>query len=537
MPDKLRICLISREYPPDTGWGGIATFARHLAQGLKEIGHDVTVISLAKDKAKIVDTEGIRVHRVESYLRESDLGLLARCIPYSRYVISSSAALWQRFLELHQEQPFDVVDTPELLAEGLFPAITKAAPFAVRLYTPHSKFIAEGLHNVSASFDHQFVAMLERVAMLNADAITSPSRDLAQYVAGDLNYPVERIKVVLNPIDANEFCPEGPKAIPADDKLKVLFVGRLEERKGIKYLIQSIPEVVRRVPNAHFCIIGDDTNNGRGQKSVLAELKQYIADAKCSDNITFIARVPLVELPAYYRSADVAAVPSVYDNSPYSCLEAMSCGRAVIATTSGGAPEYIGNADCGRLVPAKDVAALTEALVELLQDEALRKRLGANARQRVMQVFQRAEIARQTTEVYESARQSFVLRKQTPQYMRSPSEALADMESIASAFNMMVHNLLYQGSIRYRIAHWVHMGRMRPKLLAAKVALRVTRKIEDMTGARGKILPKHVEWLEQEIRSKDLHPTPRQRLLSATAEGKSAIVGDGEKTVAVEVQK
>ncbi len=516
---QLRICLISREYPPDTGWGGIATFARHLAQGLKEIGHDVTVISLAKEKAKIVDTEGIVVHRVESYLRESDLGMLSRCIPYSRYVVSSSAALWQRFLELHMENPFDVVDTPELLAEGLFPAITKVAPLAVRLYTPHSKFIAEGLHNVSASFDHQFVAMLERVAMLNADAITSPSNDLAQYVSNDLNYPVERIKIVLNPIDAREFCPEGKKAIAADDKLKVLFVGRLEERKGIKYLIQSIPEVVKRVPNAHFCIIGDDTNNGRGQKSVMAELKQFIADARCSEHITFIPRVPLVELPDYYRSADVSVVPSVYDNSPYSCLEAMSCGRAVIATTSGGAPEYIGNADCGRLVPAKDVPALTEALVELLQDQSLRKKLGANARERVMKVFQRAEIARQTAEVYESAKQSFTVRCQNPQYLRSPSEALADMETMLSAFNMMVHNLLYQYSLRYRFAYWLYMARLRPRLLAAKVAVRVTRKIEDLTGARGKILPKHVEWLEKEILSKDIHPTPRQRQLAA-AEGK-----------------
>ncbi len=52
MPGKLRVCLISREYPPDTGWGGIATFARHLAHGLKELGHEIEVISLPKAKPR-----------------------------------------------------------------------------------------------------------------------------------------------------------------------------------------------------------------------------------------------------------------------------------------------------------------------------------------------------------------------------------------------------------------------------------------------------------------------------------------------------
>jgi glycosyltransferase involved in cell wall biosynthesis len=511
MPDKLRVCLISREYPPDTGWGGIATFARHLAHGLKDLGHEVEVISLAKDKAKIVETEGIRVHRVEQYLRESELGLLARCIPYSRYVVGCSAAMWQRFLELHREKPFDVVDTPELLAEGLFPALTKVAPLAVRLYTPHSKFIADGLHNVRPSFDHQFIAMIERAAMLNADAITSPSRDLAAYVASDLNYPLERIQIVMNPIDSQVFSPDGPKSLIDPDRLKVLFVGRLEGRKGIRYLIESVPEVLKLVPEAHFYVIGDDTNTGKGQKSVLRELKQFIAKAGCSRSITFIPRVPLDSLPGYYRSADLCVVPSLYDNSPYSCLEAMSCGCPVIGTDAGGTKEYIVPGETGNLVPAADASALAEAIVELLLNEPERRRMSVQARRRVLSVFGREEIARQTVAVYETARKRFERHKQASLYRHEPEQILSDMDTITSGFNTMVHKLFYQYSLRYRFMHWYHLARMRPKLLAAKVLLRGAHKVQNVFGVPNKLMAKQIAWLENEVKEKDVYlkPTPR----------------------------
>lgn len=270
---SLRVCIISREYPPDTGFGGIATFANHLAHGLVSLGHDVTVITLAKGKARSYTEDNIQVYRAEPYFDEHTLNLIDCAMPYSKYVISTSAALWEKFIELHAKQPFDIVDTPELLAEGFYPAITKVLPLVIRLYTPHSKFIAEGLHNVTASFDHQFVAMVERIAMINADAITSPSKDLAQFVADDLCMPVERIKIIHNPIDIDFCSPHGKQSIETNGNLNVLFVGRLEARKGIHYLIEAWKDIIAATPQAHLYVIGDDTNTAKHQTSVLAELK------------------------------------------------------------------------------------------------------------------------------------------------------------------------------------------------------------------------------------------------------------------------
>ena len=479
MDKPLRVCIISREYPPDTGFGGIATFANHLAHGLVSLSHHVTVVTLSKGKAKSYTEDGIEIHRVEPYFDEHTLNLIDCAMPYSKYVISTSAALWQKFIELHAKQSFDVVDTPELLAEGFYPAITKVAPLVIRLYTPHSKFIAEALHNITPSFDHQFVAMTERIAMTFADAITSPSKDLAKFVANDLCLPLERIKIIYNPIDT-EFCsPHGAQSLKSEsnDGLKVLFVGRLEARKGIYILVEAWKEVMAKVPKAHLYVIGDDTQTAKGQTSVLAELRKYISKHKLESSITFINRIPLTELPAHYRSADICVVPSLYDNSPYTCLEAMACGKPVIGTSSGGTAEYIIDGESGLIVPAKDSAQLANALINLLEDEAQRMSLGNNARSRVLTTFQKREIARQTAQLYKQAIETFTDRQsrniQQSLYTRGASEVLTDMEYFAGSFNEMLHQFLFQWSYSYRLKTWYRKLKSRPKLYLSKAFLRL----------------------------------------------------------------
>ena len=468
----MRICLISREFPPDTGFGGIATFAKHLAYGLKDLGHDVVVISMVKDgeAAKTVTEYGITVHRVEPYEIEGELGAVSMCMPVSRFVLRATSALWYKFFEVHEEKPFDVVDTPELLAEGLVPAITKAVPLLIRLYTPHSKFMAEGLHNVSPTFDHQFVAMLERIAMRCADVITSPSEDLADFVANDMNYPREQIQIVRNPIDPEVFAPQGEVAIAPDGRKTVLFVGRLEERKGVRYLVEAIPMIAKRYSNVRFIIIGDDTVYASGGKtSMLALIKELLSASGCLPLVQFIDRVPLTSLPDYYRSADVCVVPSVYDNSPYTCLEAMSCGRAVIGSFAGGTREYMTDGESGLLVPPRDPSAIADAVVRILSDEKEQKRLGENARARVLEKFQRKEIARQTTVLYDLAKARF--NASNGLYLKESQKFTPDADAFMYSFDKMIYDLLYQQSYRFRLRHWFKLGKARPRLFGAIVVL------------------------------------------------------------------
>jgi glycogen synthase len=515
---KLRVCLLSREYPPETGWGGIATFTRHLALGLKELGHEVEVVCLSPDDGRCVEQEGILVHRVQPFFKDNELGLTGTFMPHFRHVMTTAPALWLKFLERHREKTFDVVDAPELLADGLFAAVTRIAPLVVRLYTPRSKFIAERLNHASDSFDHQMVAISERLAMVQADVLTSPSMDLAKHIASDLNYSLDRIRIVSNPIDADEFSPEPPDSAKSfhgeegrhrsanseeeegeeEAAPTVLFVGRLEERKGIEFLIEAIPLVSRQIPEVRFLIVGDDTNYGADRQSMRKRLEKSLARSGASTNVVFSPRVPLNQLPSLYRRAAVCVVPSVYDNSPYSCLEAMSCGRAVITTDSGGAKEYLEHGVSGLVIAARDANALATAIVSLLKDQPLRLKLGARARDRVLTHFQRTAIAQKTVELYDEACKSFHKQGSKPLYAHDPTKAAGDARNICESIEASLYEMLYRVSYRHRLGHWNRLARRRPRLFMAKVGSKLIQ-----TFGINIILPKQAERLKQMIKKQE----------------------------------
>lgn len=496
----MRICLISREFPPDTGWGGIATFVHDLALGLKEIGHEVEVFALsADDQDKTVDYEGITVHRVRWTGLLEDKQRLLTVMPYSHNILKQIIALWRRFVGVHSQKPFDVVEAPEMFAEGLFVATSKAAPLVVRLYTPHFKFIDEKLHNITAAFDHQFIAMLERLTLLSAHLVTSPSEDLADYICKDMNYSRGNLPIVRDPVNTQKFCPEGPAALKSDGRLIVLFAGRLEARKGIYQLIEAVPKVVSAFPNVQFVLVGRDTNTAAGNRSVLDELKSALKQSGCSDNVTFIPGVPNSEMPSYFRSADICVVPSLYDNAPFTCIEALSSGRPVIGTSAGGMKEYVVHGQSGLIIPPADTDALVEAVLDLLKNDEKRVGFGKFARQHVLANFDRKEIARQSVELYKIARHNSEASGDLGLYRKGAGNLLAASEQLIESYERMLYDLLYAHSWRFRLSHWFCMVRDRPRLTLAKGLAKAIAVLSRCTGGKISALRNLEEALERRL--------------------------------------
>jgi hypothetical protein len=317
---------------------------------------------------------------------------------------------------------------------------------------------------------------------------------------------VEQIKIVRNPIDTTIFTPEGPIALARTEKLRILFVGRLEGRKGITYLIDAIPQIVAEFANVEFVIIGDDTITGKGMTSVLAELKKSLAQSHCTEHVKFIDRIALDELPAYYRSADISIVPSVYDNSPYTCLEAMACGRPVIGTDAGGTKEYIEHGVSGLIIAACDSNAITKACLALLTDAAERNRLSEGAREHAVKYFDRTEIARQTVTCYQLAQDLFNQRQASPiarkLYLHDYKQASADIKALADSFDKQIYDLLYQHSFRFRIGHWWRHLRARPRLFIATALNKISRRVLRLVGVKEDRLPPFLRDLETSIDSK-----------------------------------
>lgn len=461
----MRICLISREYPPDSGWGGIASYTFQHAHALKQLGHDVEVVAVAgADKNVQGDStvkkieDGITVHRVPSEQSLKDLDMVRASTPFTHFVLRNVVALSKTILQAHLEKPFDVAESPEHLAEGLCPALTKLLPMVVRLHTPQSKFIAERFHNLTPSFDQEFVAMIERLAMVSADVITSPSEDMADYVSSDMSYPRNEIQIIRNPVNTEKFNPDGPKALAEDGNLRVLFVGRLEERKGIRYLIEAVPKIVKASPRVKFVIIGADTNNAHGQSSTLAELQGLVKQHGCEDNVSFIPYIPLAQIPDYYRSADVSVVPSLYDNAPCTVLEGMASGKPVVTTSAGGSKEYVVHGESGFVVAPKDAGALADVISELLLNSEKRLLMGSSARQRILEHFDPIKLANETVEIYELAIQRYARRTAPAIYSRPAASFLADTENLLLSYERMLYDFLYIKSLRFRLKHRYHRG-------------------------------------------------------------------------------
>lgn len=468
----MRICLISREYPPETGWGGIGTFTFHLANGLTRLGHDVQVVSLSASPqdAPIRGGNGApMVHRVPSRQIAVKMGFFNFCLPVTRPMIEETASLWSKFLELHAEQPFDVVECPEHFAEGLFPSLTGVAPLVIRLHTPHSKLVKEKFHNFHPSFDHRVLTAFERVAMISADVLASPSKDLARYVAADLNLPLERIHIIRNPVDIKRFTPEGPVADFDKGSVNILFVGRLEQRKGVHHLIESVPDILKRCGGKKviFNLIGKDTPTSAGHGSFLAELREMLRASGSEHAVNFIQQVPLERIPEYYRAADICVLPSLYDNAPMTVIEAMSCGKPVVATSAGGASEYAVDRECGLIVPPADVAALAEALSELVTNDALRRQLGRNARERAVEHFTVQQTCLETVELYEHAR-ALYLNRRAALYPGEPEQLEDDLRSLIDSLEKSLYEMTYSNSWRFRIKHWRRRAQETPGTFLAK---------------------------------------------------------------------
>lgn len=468
---NMRICLISREYPPETGWGGIGTFTHHLAHGLTKLGHDVHVVSLSVSPTDAPvrggDGEPV-VHRVPSKQMAVKLGFFNFCMPVTRPMLEETTGLWSKFLQLHREKPFDVVECPEHFAEGLLPAIARVTPLVIRLHTPHSKLVKEKFHNFEPSFDHRVLTALERVAMISADVLVSPSEDLAGYVSRDLNLPIERIKIVRNPVDIDRFTPDGAKAELDHGAIKILFVGRLEQRKGVHHLIDAVPNVVKAAANkkVQFILVGKDTTTESGNGSVLSELRSRLHESGYADNVTFVQGVPLAEMPNYYRAADICVLPSLYDNAPMTVIEAMSCGRPVVATSAGGAKEYAVHDECGLIVPPAEAEPLADALAKLVLDDEMRKRLGANARKRAVEKFSVQQTASETIDYYKLAQELFEQRR-AALYPGQAESLSDDMQSMIDALEKTLYEMTYSNSWRFRVKHWKKSAEQQPgKLLA-----------------------------------------------------------------------
>jgi colanic acid/amylovoran biosynthesis glycosyltransferase len=200
----------------------------------------------------------------------------------------------------------------------------------------------------------------------------------------------EKLFVIHNGVDLERFMPEREDGRQSEP-IRILCVARLIEQKGLVYLLQAC-RTLRDKGLAYRCeLIG-------GPEECLytnyfIELKKLHRRLGLGDSVFFLGSQPFKQVLEKYREADIFILPSVIaqdgsrDITPNALIEAMAMKLPVISTTVTGIPEIVEDGVSGMLVPPNDEKALTDALIKLIQDSDLRKRLGENARKRVEEKF------------------------------------------------------------------------------------------------------------------------------------------------------
>lgn len=391
MATALNICLISREFPPDTAFGGIATFSCDTAVMLQARGHRVTVFSQSLGPSHVTDYHGVQVVKLNIPKPFSSYRLLPLFIP------AFNAVVMRAVMQHHRRQAFDLIDVPDHLAEGLF-ATFSGIPVVTRLHTPYALIVALGLNNYRKNISYHLIKAMERLALRRSQALYAPCMDLVRRCDKLFGIGSVPAQIYGYPLDLTLF---SPKPATSEQRApRILFLGRLEQRKGIETMAEAFPRVLDRHSGCTLTLLGSDTPNIRGFASSRQFLEAEFRRTGCLDRVRFENYVPLEQLPEIFHAHDIVWVPSLYDNFPLTCLEAMACGKAVVVSDAGGLPEMVAHKETGLVFPAGSAAALAASTIALCDNPPLRQDLGQRARHYVERNCTMDAIYDRTMELY-----------------------------------------------------------------------------------------------------------------------------------------
>ncbi len=382
----MRILLVSASYRPYPS--GVGEHVHHLALELKRRGHNVHILTTNYPiPRKKRQTFSLAEEDPDQKLPITRFGR-ALILPANRshFVLPVGFKLpgqVKRFLSLNQ---FDL-----LHCHGLFPpelaywAIRNSrSPVVVTFHTFRKQFpklIRQGLQVI-------FTNLQEKVKV--KIAVSRAARDFfSAWFPGDY-------QIIPNGIDTTRFRPDvKPPAFLCDGCPTILFVGRLDSRKGLLFLISALPEILKAHPQTKLVVVGIGP--------LLTRARKLIALLGVEKSVTFVGNVSPNNLPGYYAGCTVFVSPALSGEAMgIVLLEALASGKPVVASAIPGYNEVITHGENGLLIPPGDVPALSQAIIQLLDSLDLRHRLSQQALAHSRN-FAWPIIARRVEEAYQTA--------------------------------------------------------------------------------------------------------------------------------------
>ena len=352
--------------------GGQNVYVAELAAGLVRLGHQVTVYTRRDDRTL-----------PEVVVTEAGYSVVHLTAGPARYLAKDE--IWPRMgqfaaalADALDAQPPDVLHAHFWMSAwaSWLAAEPRRLPWLV---TFHALGVVKRRHQGSADTSPAEREEIEQMLARTADRVIATCTDeILELTALGADPP--RLAVVPCGVDTERFSPVGAVLDGArNGRRRIVSVGRLVPRKGLDLAIEAMAQV----ENAELVIAGGPPQNELDADPEARRLNARIAELELENRVRLVGQVPHDEVPALLRSADVAVCSPWYEPFGIVPLEAMACGKPVVATAVGGMQDTVIDGVTGRLVPPHDPQALAAALSGLLADDDQRAAYGRAARARV----------------------------------------------------------------------------------------------------------------------------------------------------------
>jgi glycogen(starch) synthase len=376
---KLRIGLISRTLPGGGRYGGPGQHSDTLAKALYGRGHAVHLFCL--DERPSTGWIDFRIHAAPPAVEDSRFYRAE--LPSVSQRLSTAHAYLMMIEQLGRAgQPLDMVLASNWDLEALAVIRAGTCPTALYIVTPLAMNLEMQLPGFDRSEDLELWNSLDRWQIQNAAMTLAPSRAvLSTYdrLLGLAEASLPRLSVVPLGVERT-FLPPLPRP---GRRYRLLFVGRLEKRKGIQVLLAVLPTLLADFKDWDCHIVGDDALPFADGVPIKQTFLSRSRRGSWKDRVVFHGYSTQDQLHVQYRHCDILVVPAIYESFGLVYQEAMQYAKPVVACRAGGMPETVADEVEGLLVPPDDARALEQALRRLMGDAILRARLGKAGAERV----------------------------------------------------------------------------------------------------------------------------------------------------------
>lgn len=367
----------------------------YLSRELINLGCKVHIVDI-RDRKRWTTTLPIYEVPYFSFIKttkSNSFGLIAKRLSFS---FSSAIKLQRLKRDIH------IVHFHNQFPAFMFELLAKLSAEKVPIiYTLHNPIW--GLPEEKMPRDIMIKFALEATVLNSVNKVIAVSETLKKYIVKRLNLKPSSVVVIPNGVDTNVFHPSRAsptlrkKLAPNDEKI-ILCVGRICNFKAQKTLVDAIPEITKEYSNLKFVFVGP-VDNAKYFKQIIDTINSQSLGKYC----VFTGNVSSSMLPRFYAVANIFVLLSITEGFPLTILQAMSAGRAIVASAIPQNMEAAKRGDEIIFVNPLNLEEISNVIVHLLVDEDKRRELGEKARRTALSYFDWKIIAKETLQLYENA--------------------------------------------------------------------------------------------------------------------------------------